>query len=171
MWFFHDTNTNRWFHDVYILAFSGAAQTDPLQYCLWRLTCVREYEAGRSLTGQIPLWRPLTHVNAMIFDHSVLTGSRYLTAWGKASRYPPLTHIEQCWSMDFVSDSLVNGNRFHALTVENNFNQKCQAFHAKISLKTEDVVSAIKALIMQDKCLLVCLKTENGSEFISDQSG
>jgi putative transposase len=30
---------------------------------------------------------------------------------------PPQTHMDQCWSKDFVSDSLFNGRRIRALTV------------------------------------------------------
>ena len=47
---------------------------------------------------------------------------------------PVLTGIDQCWSMDFVSDNLFNGTRFRALTVVDNFNRECVAIHAGKSL-------------------------------------
>lgn len=43
---------------------------------------------------------------------------------------PGLTHIDQCLSMDFVSDSLIIGRRFRALAVVDNFSQECLAIHA-----------------------------------------
>ena len=33
--------------------------------------------------------------------------------------------INECWSMDFVSDSLFNGRRFRALTIVDNFSREC----------------------------------------------
>ena len=42
--------------------------------------------------------------------------------------------IDQCWSMDFVSDNLFNGTRFRALTVVDNFSRECVAIHAGKSL-------------------------------------
>ncbi|EJS6739442.1 IS3 family transposase, partial [Salmonella enterica] len=62
-----------------------------------------------------------------------------------------LTHIAQCWSMDFVSDSLFNGRRFRALTVVDNFSRQCLAIHAGKSLKGEDVVRVMEALRVLDK--------------------
>ena len=47
---------------------------------------------------------------------------------------PVLTGIDQCWSMDFVSDNLFNGTRFRALTVVDNFNRERVAIHAGKSL-------------------------------------
>ena len=32
-------------------------------------------------------------------------------------KYPGLTEPNQCWSMDFVTDSLFDGRRFRALTL------------------------------------------------------
>ena len=68
---------------------------------------------------------------------------------------PILTHIDQCWRMDFVSDSLFNGRRFRALTVVDNFSRECLAIHAGKSLKGEDVVSIMETLRVVDKRLPV----------------
>lgn len=46
-----------------------------------------------------------------------------------------LRHVDQRWSMDFVSDNLFNGRRFRALTVVDNFSRECLAIHARKSLK------------------------------------
>lgn len=75
---------------------------------------------------------------------------RHVSAARRQHR-PALTHIDQCWSMDFVSDSLFNGRRFRALTVVDNFSRECLAIHAGKSLKGEDVVSIVEALRVLDK--------------------
>lgn len=80
---------------------------------------------------------------------------------------PVLTHVDQCWSMDFVSDNLFNGRRFRALTVVDNFSRECLAIHAGKSLKGEDVVRIMEALRVPDKRLPVRIQTNNSSEFIS----
>jgi putative transposase len=42
---------------------------------------------------------------------------------------PEITSIDQCWSMDFVSDQLSNGRRIRALTVVGNLSRECLAIH------------------------------------------
>ena len=64
---------------------------------------------------------------------------RHVSAAHRQQR-PVLTGVDQCWSMDFVSDNLFNGRRFRALTVVDNFSRECVAIHAGKSLKGEDVV-------------------------------
>ncbi|ENF6424573.1 transposase, partial [Salmonella enterica] len=76
---------------------------------------------------------------------------------------PVLTHVDQCWSMDFVSDNLFNGRRFRALTVVDNFSRECLAIHAGKSLKGEDVVRIMEAMRGLDKRLPVRIQTDNGS--------
>lgn len=88
---------------------------------------------------------------------------RHISAAHRQQR-PPLTYIVQCWSMDFVSDSLFNGRRFRALTVVDNFSRECLAIHAGKSLKGEDVVRVREALRVLDKRLPVRIQTDNGSE-------
>ena len=57
-----------------------------------------------------------------------------------------LTGVDQCWSMNFVSDNLFNGQRFRALTIVDNFSHECLAIHAGKSLKCEDVVGVMEEL-------------------------
>ncbi|VUT14717.1 hypothetical protein SB6413_01839 [Klebsiella pasteurii] len=80
---------------------------------------------------------------------------------------PVLTGVDQCWSMDFVSDNLFNGRRFRALTVVDNFSRECVAIHAGKSLKGKDVVGVMEGLRVLGKRLPVRIQTDNGSEFIS----
>ncbi|EIY4973471.1 IS3 family transposase [Klebsiella sp. JB_Kp018] len=91
---------------------------------------------------------------------------RHVSAAHRQQR-PVLTGVDQCWSMDFVSDNLFNGRRFRALTVVDNFSRECVAFHAGKSLKGEDVVGVMERLRVPGKRLPVRIQTDNGSEFIS----
>ncbi|ENS4279939.1 transposase, partial [Salmonella enterica] len=87
---------------------------------------------------------------------------RHVSAARRQQR-PVLTHVDQCWSMDFVSDNLFNGRRFRALTVVDNFSRECLAIHAGKSLKGEDVVRIMEAMRVLDKRLPVRIQTDNGS--------
>ncbi|WP_159189102.1 IS3 family transposase, partial [Klebsiella pneumoniae] len=91
---------------------------------------------------------------------------RHVSAAHRQQR-PVLTGVDQCWSMDFVSDNLFNGRRFRALTVVDNFSRECVAIHAGKSLKGEDVVGVMESLRVLGKRLPVRIQTDNGSEFIS----
>ncbi|MHB2833375.1 DDE-type integrase/transposase/recombinase, partial [Klebsiella pneumoniae] len=91
---------------------------------------------------------------------------RHVSAAHRQQR-PVLSGVDQCWSMDFVSDNLFNGRRFRALTVVDNFSRECVAIHAGKSLKGEDVVGVMERLRVPGKRLPVRIQTDNGSEFIS----
>ncbi|HBW2290169.1 TPA: IS3 family transposase [Klebsiella pneumoniae] len=91
---------------------------------------------------------------------------RHVSAAHRQQR-PVLSGVDQCWSMDFVSDNLFNGRRFRALTVVDNFSRECVAIHAGKSLKGEDVVGVMERLRVLGKRLPVRIQTDNGSEFIS----
>ncbi len=91
---------------------------------------------------------------------------RHVSAARRQQR-PILTHVDQCWSMNFVSGNLFNGRRFRALTVVDNFSLECLAIHAGKSLKGEDVVRLMEVFRVLDRRLPVRIQTDNGSEFIS----
>lgn len=80
---------------------------------------------------------------------------------------PNTRTINECWSMDFVSDQLFNGNRFRALTILDNFSRKCMDIHVGKSLKGEDVVMVLNKLYHYQKQLPKRIQVDNGSEFIS----
>jgi len=40
---------------------------------------------------------------------------------------PDINWINQCWSIDFMTDQLFDGGRLRALTVVDNYNRKCLA--------------------------------------------
>lgn len=74
--------------------------------------------------------------------------------------------INECWSMDFVSDSLFNGRRFRALTIVDNFSRECLWIEAAQSLRGEEVVSVLKYL-KQSRGVPKSIRCDNGPEFIS----
>lgn len=71
---------------------------------------------------------------------------------------PVLTRVDQCWSMDFVSDNLFNGRRFWSLTVVDNFSRECLAIHVGKSLKGDDVVTVTEAIRVVHNRLPVCIQ-------------
>jgi putative transposase len=79
---------------------------------------------------------------------------------------PMATQIDECWSMDFVSDGLIHGRRFRALTIVDNFSRECPAILAGSALKGEDVVWMLEQLRLSGR-IPARIKVDNGSEFVS----
>jgi putative transposase len=77
------------------------------------------------------------------------------------------TAPDQCWSMDFVSDTLFDGRRFRALTVVDNFSRECLEIEVGQSLKAEDVVRVMERMKLLRGSVPQRIKVDNGSEFIS----
>ena len=83
------------------------------------------------------------------------------------SARPEITHADDCWTMDFVSDALFNGRRFRALTVIDQFTRECLAIYADPHIKGEQVVALMRQLTAS-RGIPKRLQTDNGSEFISE---
>ncbi len=80
---------------------------------------------------------------------------------------PEISSIDQCWSMDFVSDNLFNGRRIRALTVVDNFSRESLAIYVNQGIKGKDVVTVMEKLrLLKDRCPKR-IQVDNGSEFIS----
>ncbi len=77
--------------------------------------------------------------------------------------------INQCWSMDFVSDQLFDGKKFRILTVIDNCSRKCHALEVGQSLKGLDVVNTMNRIYYQNGQLPQRIQVDNGSEFISKE--
>jgi len=77
--------------------------------------------------------------------------------------------INQCWSMDFVSDQLFDGKKFRILTVIDNCSRKCHALEVGQSLKGLDVVHTMNRIYYQKGQLPQRIQVDNGSEFISKE--
>ncbi len=71
-----------------------------------------------------------------------------------------------CWSMDFVSDQLMDGRRFRLLTVIDNFTRECKAILVAPSLSGQRVVRHLEGLLSRQGKPNAVL-TDNGSEFTS----
>ncbi len=68
--------------------------------------------------------------------------------------------------MDFVSDALFDGRRLRALTVVDNYTRESLAIEVGQSLKGEDVVRVLDAVVAE-RGAPQTIKVDNGSEFIS----
>ena len=91
---------------------------------------------------------------------------RHITAARRMDR-PELSTTDQCWSMDFVADSLFNGRRIRALTVVDNFSRECVDIHVGHAIKGEKVVARLEWLRLFTGRKPVRIQVDNGSEFIS----
>lgn len=80
---------------------------------------------------------------------------------------PEVSRIDQCWSMDFVTDNLFNGRRIRALTVVDNFSRESLAIHADQNIKGQDVVTVMERLRLFVARCPERIQVDNGSEFIS----
>jgi putative transposase len=79
---------------------------------------------------------------------------------------PLAMEVDECWSMDFVCDSLFNGRRFRALTIVDNYSRECLAIEVGQSLKGGDVVGVMDRLVAL-RGRPERIQCDNGSEFIS----
>jgi putative transposase len=79
---------------------------------------------------------------------------------------PQPTAGDQRWSMDFVSDTLVDGRRFRALTVVDNFTRECPIIETDFSLTGKKVADTLQRLADR-RGLPESITVDNGSEFIS----
>ena len=90
---------------------------------------------------------------------------RHVSAAHRVER-PAVGALNECWSMDFVCDSLFNGRRFRALTIVDNFSRECLAIEAGVSIRGEDVVEIMDRLVLE-RAVPDRIQCDNGSEFIS----
>ena len=77
-----------------------------------------------------------------------------------------VTFRNECWAMDFVSDSLYNGKRFRALTIIDIFTRECLKIYANRSVKGEDVANELERIATR-RGYPKKIRVDNGPEFIS----
>jgi len=86
------------------------------------------------------------------------------------SRNPvPLDEAQQpndCWSLDFVSDSLTDGRAYRALNVIDDFNREALAIEVDHSLPSQRVVRALDQ-VAEERGYPRKLRSDNGPEFIA----
>lgn len=68
------------------------------------------------------------------------------------------------WSMDFVTDSIVTGRRFRALTIIDNYSRECPAIEVDTSLGGRRVVGVLERLA-ESRGLPETITIDNGPEF------
>jgi putative transposase len=78
---------------------------------------------------------------------------------------PPAQRPNERWSMDFVSDSVVTGRRFRALTVVDNFSRECPVIEVDTSLGGARVVGVLERL-SETRGLPEVITVDNGPEFV-----
>jgi putative transposase len=78
---------------------------------------------------------------------------------------PPAERPNQHWSMDFISDSIVTGRRFRALTVVDDYSRECPSIEVDTSLGGRRVVSVLDRLT-EARGLPEIITVDNGPEFI-----
>lgn len=80
---------------------------------------------------------------------------------------PEIEEIDQCWSMDFVSDQLYSGRRLRALTIVDNFSRECMSIEVEYSLKAGNVVWVLDRIYALTGRLPKRIQVDQGSEFVS----
>lgn len=76
--------------------------------------------------------------------------------------------INQTWSMDFVSDSLIDGRRFRILNIIDDYNRESLALEADTSLPALRVIRTLERL-KATRGQPVLIRVDNGPEFISEK--
>lgn len=76
------------------------------------------------------------------------------------------TQVNEVWSVDFVSDALVSGRRFRALTIADDFSREAPAIEVDTSLGGVRVTRVLNRL-QQERGLPMQIRSDNGPEFIS----
>jgi putative transposase len=76
------------------------------------------------------------------------------------------SQLNDCWSMDFVSDTLFDGRRFRALALVDIFSRECLGVRADKGITGEHVVDLLEQLKMF-RGVPRTIRVDNGPEFIS----
>ncbi|OJW54513.1 MAG: transposase [Sphingobacteriales bacterium 50-39] len=72
----------------------------------------------------------------------------------------------EVWSIDFMSDALVDGRKFRVLNVIDDFNRESLAIEVDTSLPARRVIRVLERIIAR-RGKPTCIRTDNGPEFIS----
>jgi putative transposase len=80
-------------------------------------------------------------------------------------KLPPLVPNDS-WSMDFVSDGLVDGRRVRCLNIVDDFTKQCLAIEVDTSLPGKRVVNVLQRLA-ESRGLPKGITVDNGPEFVS----
>jgi putative transposase len=95
----------------------------------------------------------------------VRTAKRTRRAAGSRVALPGASRPNQRWSMDFVSDRLVDGRWFRILTVVDQYTRECLCVHAERSQTGRNVAEQL-TLIVGQRGVPETITSDNGSEFV-----
>lgn len=76
--------------------------------------------------------------------------------------------LNKAWSMDFMTDSLVDGRRFRLLNIMDDYNRESLAVEADTSLPAARVIRVLERLV-EFRGAPESIRVDNGPEFISDR--
>ena len=76
--------------------------------------------------------------------------------------------INQSWSMDFMSDSLVNGRKFRTLNVMDDCSREALAIEVDTSISSKRVIRVLERIIQQRGKPQV-IRVDNGPEYTSKE--
>ena len=76
--------------------------------------------------------------------------------------------INKTWSMDFMTDSLVDGRRFRLLNIIDDYNRESLAVEVDTSLPSQRVIRVLERLL-DFRGKPDAIRVDNGPEFISDK--
>lgn len=79
---------------------------------------------------------------------------------------PQASQLNERWSMDFVADTLLDGRRFRALTVVDNWSRHSQLIEVDFTLTGTKVVAALER-VAKRRGYPQMITVDNGSEFAS----
>ena len=76
------------------------------------------------------------------------------------------TALNQCWSLDFMSDALSDGRKFRVLNIIDDYNRESLAIEVDTSLPALRVQRVLDQIV-REKGLPANIRSDNGPEFIS----
>jgi putative transposase len=92
--------------------------------------------------------------------------SRRYVSCAKRLQRPPASLRDESWSMDFVSDELITGQRIRLLTLVDNFTRESLAIDVETGFPAYRVVEVLDRLAQQPR-LPKIIRVDNGPEFTS----
>jgi len=76
--------------------------------------------------------------------------------------------VNQLWSMDFMSDNLIDGRSIRSFNVIDDFNREALAIDIDFSFPTERVIRSLNQII-EWRGKPSCIRCDNGPEYISSK--
>jgi putative transposase len=93
------------------------------------------------------------------------TRRRHKTCQTRQPQVPPI-EPNQCWSLDFMSDSLFAGESFRVLTMVDNFSRESLALVVAKGISGHRVVEVLQRIVRERGCPR-SIQVDNGPEFTS----